>query len=175
MAEALISMLTEQLASIIQQEVRLVVGVKKEVAKLTSNFKDIEVVLENAEERQVKEVGVRQWLERLKDVSYEMDDVLDLWSTEILKQQIQQQEKAASNAGSTSTTKKVHFCIPAPWFCFGRQVVLRHDIAVKIKELNERLALIASERQKYDFQYTKRGIEQIVRQKSSSFVGKTFG
>ncbi|CAL9010515.1 unnamed protein product [Prunus brigantina] len=173
MAEALISVLLEQLASIIQQEVRLVVGVKKEVVKLTSNFKDIEVVLENAEERQVKEVDVRQWLERLKDVSYEMDDVLDKWSTEILKQHIQKQE--AGNASSTSTTKKVCFCIPAPWFWFGRQVVLRHDIAVKIKELNERLALIASERQKYDFQSTKRGIEQIKRQKSSSFVDKTFG
>ncbi|ONI16281.1 hypothetical protein PRUPE_3G089200 [Prunus persica] len=176
MAEALFSVLIEQLASIIQkqvqQEVRLVVGVEKEVAKLTSNFKTIEVVLKNAEERQVKEVDVRQWLERLKDVSYEMDDLLDEWSPEILKQQIQQQE--AGNAGSTSTTKKVCFCVPAPWFCFGQvsQVTLRRDIAVKIKELNERLALIASERQNYNFQYTKREIE---RQKSSSFVDKTFG
>ncbi|XP_034208089.1 putative disease resistance protein RGA3 [Prunus dulcis] len=180
MAEALISVLIEQLASIIQkqvqQEVRLVVGVEKEVAKLTSNFKTIEVVLNNAEERQVKEVDVRQWLERLKDVSYEMDDLLDEWSTEILKQQIQQQEEAG-NASSTSTTKKVCFCIPAPWFCFGQvsQVTLRRDIAVKIKELNERLALIVSERQNYNFQYTKREIEQIERQKSSSFVDKTFG
>ncbi|KAL6285935.1 hypothetical protein ACE6H2_010325 [Prunus campanulata] len=181
MAEALISVLIEQLASIIQkqvlQEVRLVVGVEKEVAKLTSNFETIEVVLKNAEERQVKEMDVRQWLERLKDVSYEMDDVLDEWSTEILKQQIQQQEKEAGNAGSTSTTKKVCFCIPAPWFCFGQvsQVTLRRDIAVKIKELNERLALIASERQNFNLQYTKREIEQIVREKSSSFVDKTFG
>ncbi|CAL2245850.1 unnamed protein product [Prunus armeniaca] len=110
MAEALISVLIEQLASIIQkqveQEVRLVVGVKKEVAKLTRNFKAIQVVLENAEERQVKEVDVRYWLESLKDVSHEMDDVLDEWSTEILKQQIQTQEKEAGNASSTSTTKK---------------------------------------------------------------------
>ncbi|XP_020414925.1 putative disease resistance protein RGA3 [Prunus persica] len=110
MAEALISALLEQLGSIIrkqvEQEVRLVVGVEKEVAKLSHNFKAIQVVLEDAEERQVKELNVKYWLERLKDVSYEMDDVLDLWSTEILKQQIQQQEKAAGNAGSTSTTKK---------------------------------------------------------------------
>ncbi|BBG99122.1 hypothetical protein Prudu_008713 [Prunus dulcis] len=132
----------------VQQEVRLVVGVEKEVAKLTSNFKTIEVVLNNAEERQVKEVDVRQWLERLKDVSYEMDDLLDEWSTEILKQQIQQTKKSSN---------------------------LRRDIAVKIKELNERLALIVSERQNYNFQYTKREIEQIERQKSSSFVDKTFG
>ncbi|KAL6285925.1 hypothetical protein ACE6H2_010315 [Prunus campanulata] len=181
MAEALISLLIEQLASIIQnqveQEVRLVVGVKKEVAKLSHNFKAIQVVLEDAEERQVKELNVKNWLDSLKDVSYEMDDVLDEWSTEILKQQIQKQEKEAGNAGSTSTTKKVRFCIPAPWFCFGQvsQVTLRRDIAVKIKELNERLAMIARERQNYNFQYMKRGIEQIERQKSSSFVDKTFG
>ncbi|CAL9010627.1 unnamed protein product [Prunus brigantina] len=179
MAEALISVLLEQLASIIQkqaeQEVTLVVGVKKEVAKLSHNFKAIQVVLEDAEERQVKELKVKYWLDNLKDVSYEMDDVLDKWSTEILKQQIQKQE--AGNAGSTSTTKKVCFCIPAAWFCFGQvsQVILRRDIAVKIKELNERLALIASERQNYNLQYNKRGIEQIKRQKSSSFVDKTFG
>ncbi|KAI5337378.1 hypothetical protein L3X38_016649 [Prunus dulcis] len=147
--------------------------ISKEVAKLSHNFKAIQVVLEDAEERQVKELNVKYWPERLKDVSYEMDDRLDEWSTEILKQQIQKQE--AGNAGSTSTTKKVCFCIPAPWFCFGRQVILRHDIAVKIKELNERLALISSERQNYNFQYMKRGIEQIERQKSSSFVDKTFG
>ncbi|CAB4272798.1 unnamed protein product [Prunus armeniaca] len=179
MAEALISVLLEQLASIIQkqveQEVTLVVGVKKEVAKLSHNFKAIQVVLEDAEERQVKELNVKYWLDSLKDVSYEMDDVLDEWSTEILKQQIQKQE--AGNAGSTSTTKKVCFCIPAPWFCVGQvsQVILRRDIAVKIKELNERLALIANERQNYNFQYMKRGSEQTERQKSSSFVDKTFG
>ncbi|CAB4272835.1 unnamed protein product [Prunus armeniaca] len=181
MAEALISVLLEQLASIIQkqveQEVTLVVGVKKEVAKLSHNFKAIQVVLEDAEERQVKELNVKYWLDSLKDVSYEMDDVLDEWSTEILKQHIQKQEKEAGNAGSTSTTKKVCFCIPAPWFCVGQvsQVILRRDIAVKIKELNERLALIANERQNYNFQYMKRGSEQIERQKSSSFVDKTFG
>ncbi|XP_016648905.1 PREDICTED: putative disease resistance protein RGA3 [Prunus mume] len=166
MAEALISVLLEQLASIIQkqveQEVRLVVDVKKEVAKLTRNFKAIQVVLENAEERQMKEVDVRYWLDSFKDVSYEMDDVLDEWSTEILKQHIQKQEKEA---------------IPAPWFCVGQvsQVILHRDIAVKIKELNERLALIANERQNYNFQCMKRGSEQIERQKSSSFVDKTFG
>ncbi|CAB4272833.1 unnamed protein product [Prunus armeniaca] len=181
MAEALISVLLEQLASIIQkqveQEVTLVVGVKKEVAKLSHNFKAIQVVLEDAEERQVKELNVKYWLDSLKDVSYEMDDVLDEWSTEILKQHIQKQEKEAGNAGSTSTTKKVCFCIPAPWFCVGQvsQVILRRDIAVKIKELNERLALIANERQNYNFQYMKRGSEQTERQKSSSFVDKTFG
>ncbi|ONI16283.1 hypothetical protein PRUPE_3G089400 [Prunus persica] len=59
----------------------------------------------------MKEVDVRYWLDSLKDVSYEMDDVLDEWSTEILKLHIQKQE--AGNAKKT----------------FGREV--EKDILVK--------------------------------------------
>ncbi|PRQ50563.1 hypothetical protein RchiOBHm_Chr2g0134631 [Rosa chinensis] len=110
MAEALISVLLEQLASItrqqVQQQVKLVVDVKKEVAKLTHNFQAIEAGLKDAEERQVKEASVKLWLDDLKDASNEMEDVLDDWNTEILRVQIEKQEKEAGNALDT-TKKKV--------------------------------------------------------------------
>ena len=92
-AEAIVSAVTEQLTSIIgreiQQEVRLVVGVDKEVKKLTSNFQAIQAVLVDAEQRQVKETTVRVWLDKLKSVSYDVDDVLDEWNSAILKLQIE--------------------------------------------------------------------------------------
>ena len=40
----------------------------------------------DAEQRQVTETAVRLWLEKLKDVSYDVDDVLDEWNTSILQQ-----------------------------------------------------------------------------------------
>ncbi|KAJ6856123.1 disease resistance protein RGA3 [Populus alba x Populus x berolinensis] len=90
MADGLVSVVLEQLSSIfiqeVQREVRLVVGVKSEVKKLTSNFQAIQVVLTNAEERQLKDQLVKHWLDQLKDVSYDMDDVLDDWGTAIAKQ-----------------------------------------------------------------------------------------
>lgn len=45
----------------------------------------------DAEKRQVKEASVRDWLEKLKDVSYEMNEALDDWNIELLKQSIEKQ------------------------------------------------------------------------------------
>ncbi|TXG68795.1 hypothetical protein EZV62_003730 [Acer yangbiense] len=99
MADAIISVILEQLGTVvgqqIQQEVKLVVGLKKEVKKLTSNFKTIQAVLVDADQRQVTEAAVAVWLEKLKDVSYDMDDVLDKWNTAIMKRlQIEGAENA---------------------------------------------------------------------------------
>lgn len=92
MAEALISVLLDRFTSIIhkriEHEVKVVVGVDRQVENIRSNLKAIHALLEDAEKRQVKEASVRDWLDKLKDVSYKMDHVLDEWNTGILKQEI---------------------------------------------------------------------------------------
>uniref|UniRef100_A0A6N2KDA0 Uncharacterized protein n=1 Tax=Salix viminalis TaxID=40686 RepID=A0A6N2KDA0_SALVM len=92
MADALVSVVLEQLRLIIaqkvQKEVGLVAGVKDEVRKLESNFQAIQDVLADAEQRQLKEGSIKRWMGQLKNVSYDMDDVLDEWSTAIAKSQM---------------------------------------------------------------------------------------
>ncbi|KDO40328.1 hypothetical protein CISIN_1g043781mg, partial [Citrus sinensis] len=61
----------------------------KQVKKLTSNLRAIQAVLNDAEQRQVKEASVRLWLDQLKEASYDMEDVLDEWITARLKLQIE--------------------------------------------------------------------------------------
>ncbi|KAK3219945.1 hypothetical protein Dsin_013915 [Dipteronia sinensis] len=165
-AETIVSMVLEQLTSIIvrevEQEVRLVVGVKKEIIKLTNNFRAIQVVLVDAEQRQVKEAAVGVWLDMLKDASYDMDDVLDEWNTAILKLQIEGVENVQI------PKKKVRFVFSSPCICF-RQVALRHDIGVKIKEINENLDSIAEEKDKYNLN-ANRSIEEPQRLKTTSFI-----
>ncbi|XP_062007886.1 putative disease resistance protein RGA3 [Rosa rugosa] len=178
MAEALVSFLVEQLGSFIfqhvEQNVKLVVNVKKEVVNLTLNLKTIQAVLADAERRQVKEDSVRRWLNNLKEVSYEVDDVVDEWSTEILKQQIENQ---GDNA--IVPNKKVYFSIP--FRCLGTgqvtRIISRRDIAVRIKELNEKLALIHEQQKFYKFLQNEIEFEQPERLKSFSIVDKsgTFG
>ncbi|XP_048436174.1 putative disease resistance protein RGA3 [Pyrus x bretschneideri] len=182
MAEALISMLLEQLASVtyqhVEQEVKLVLNAKKDVDAFAANLEVIHAVLEDAEQRQVKEKSVRKWLEELTDVSYKMDNVLDEWNTKIQKQQVEKQEE---HGGSTSlVTKKkmkaVCFSIPSSCFCFGqvRRVIRHHDIALEMKHLNEDLDKIAKRRQTYNFQSLERIIiEQPEREKTSSFVDES--
>ncbi|XP_062011400.1 putative disease resistance protein RGA3 [Rosa rugosa] len=178
MSEALVSFLVEQLGSIIfqqvEQNVRLVVNVKKEVATLTLNLETIQAVLADAERRQVKEANVRRWLNNLKEVSYEIDDVVDEWSTEILKKQI---EKQGENA--VVPKKKVCFSIPFHCLCNGQvtQIIFRRDIAVRIKELHEKLVLIHEQRKFYKFLENEIEFEQPERLKSFSIVNEseTFG
>ncbi|KAM5578417.1 hypothetical protein ABKV19_008634 [Rosa sericea] len=169
MAEALVSFLVEQLGSIIfqqvEQNVRLVVNVREEVATLTLNLETIQAVLADAERRQVKEANVRCWLNNLKEVSHEIDDVVDEWSTEILKQGVPK--------------KKVCFSIPFRCLCTGQvtKIIYRHDIAVRIKKLNTKLASIHEQRNSYKFLENETSIEQPERLKGFSIVDEsgTFG
>ncbi|KAA8541622.1 hypothetical protein F0562_022774 [Nyssa sinensis] len=148
MADALINLGVE-LAWIaeryIEQKVRLVVGVKKEIKKLESTLQTILAVLNDAEKRQIKEEPVRLWLEKVKDISYDADDLFAEWTTVILKRQIE----------STAVPKqKVCFYIFS-CLCFNRgvdrEVIHRHDIAHKIQAINERLDEIATEKDRYNF------------------------
>ncbi|XP_021824624.1 putative disease resistance protein RGA4 [Prunus avium] len=176
MAEALVSVVLEQLVSLtrkqIEEEVRLVVNVEREVENLIFHFNAIQAVLQDAEERQVKEKSVRTWLQNLEDVSYDINEVLDEWNTEILKHQIEkEEEKEGKNVALTK--RKVCFFIPSPSVCFGSigKVIMRRDIAMRIKEINEKLTEIANLREKYNFhENTIRATEKLEHVETCSFV-----
>ncbi|XP_044482939.1 putative disease resistance protein RGA3 [Mangifera indica] len=165
MAEALVSAVLEQLISVvgegIQQKVRLVVGVDKEVKKLSSNLEAIQAVLVDAEARQVTETAVGRWLDQLKQASYDIEDVLDEWNYAILKQELEGVEDAAG-------PKKVCFFFPSYCFSF-KQVSLRNDIAIKIKEVNENLDFITKQKERYSFNAITR-VEKSERVQTTSFV-----
>ncbi|RVW70982.1 putative disease resistance protein RGA3 [Vitis vinifera] len=84
MADALVSIVLERLTSVVEQQIHeqvsLVPGVESEIQSLKSTLRSVRDVLEDAERRKVKEKSVQGWLERLKDMAYEMMDVLDEWS-----------------------------------------------------------------------------------------------
>ncbi|XP_050110998.1 putative disease resistance protein RGA4 [Malus sylvestris] len=113
MADALVSMLLEKLATTtyeyIEDELTLILNVKKEVEEFTGNLKAIESMLEDAEQRQMKEANVQNWLDNLKEISYQMVDVLDEWNTDILRQEVEKQE----GEGTTHIThqRKVAKCM----------------------------------------------------------------
>ncbi|CAB4297747.1 unnamed protein product [Prunus armeniaca] len=176
MAEALVSVVLEQLISItrkqIEEEVRLVVNVDREVENLIFHFNAIQAVLQDAEERQVKDARVKNWLRSLEDVSYDINDLLDEWNTEIRKHQIEKEEKEGV---ALTKRKKVCLFIPSPSVCCGcgpiGKVIMRRDIAMRIKEINEKLTDIANSKQNYNFhENTIRATEKLERVETSSFV-----
>lgn len=161
MASTLVPVILQQLAVNVdrdlQEEVRLVTSAKKEVIKLTSILKSIEAVLNDAEKRQLQEKTVEDWVAKLKDISYDIDDVIDEWSTAIRK------ARNAEFDEDVSLLSKV--CS-----CFNVQgVFLRREIALKIKKLNGRLDVIAREKDLFMFNISS-SIEEPDRPKTTSVV-----
>uniref|UniRef100_A0A6N2MPN4 Disease resistance protein RGA3 n=1 Tax=Salix viminalis TaxID=40686 RepID=A0A6N2MPN4_SALVM len=168
MADALVSPILELLVNIgaqqVQEEVNLVVGVKKQVDKLKSNLIDLQSVLEDAERKQVKDKAVRVWLDKLKDVCYDMDDVLDEWSTAILTRKTGDTEENIHNQQKMRCS-----FMRSPCFCLN-QGVRRRDIALKIKAVSEKLDEIAKEKAMYGFELYKAVDHELLRLSSTSLV-----
>ncbi|GLT87459.1 hypothetical protein SLE2022_055410 [Rubroshorea leprosula] len=120
-----------------EKAVRQVINVRAEVNKLSSNSRAIKAVLEDAERQKLDKgkAGVRDWLDKLKDVCYDIDNALDEWSTAIHK--LKQKPKVCS-------------FVRSPSYCF-KKLKLRLQTAHKIQALNERLDVIANERARYQF------------------------
>ncbi|KAG8494697.1 hypothetical protein CXB51_012311 [Gossypium anomalum] len=158
MADALVSAVLQQLTAVvyrdIEKEVTLVVDVRKEAQKLKTTLQTLQAVLMDAEKRQVKEAAVKLWLEKLKATSYDMDDLIDDWNTFVLKFQV--------------SNNKVCFCMPSPCFFF-RKIVLHHDFAVNIRDLNKRFQAIAIEKDMFSFELN-RGSGESERPVTTSFI-----
>ena len=159
MAEAQTSGLLKQLASVAARELelesRLVLFGVQEVRKLESGLRTILPVLEDAERRQFTEEAVKLWLEKLKDLSYELDDVLDEWNTEMIRSEIEKEQPEIPHRYQ----KKV-CSIFFTSCCFRRvhRLATRHDIAYKIKILNGMVDEIARLREGYGFTLVRDGV-----------------
>ncbi|XP_050273294.1 putative disease resistance protein RGA3 [Quercus robur] len=175
MAEGLVTDLIKQLLSVAareaEQEIRLVIGVNEEIEKLKGNLRTVKAVLNDAEKRQVTEEAVKVWLEKLNNACYKMEDVVDEWNTSMIKSAIQKKEENVDDAPVLK--KKVCSFIPSPSYCFCQvdKLVLRHDIAHKIKELNGILDEITKEKDRYQFQLTNDPTTKVLeRPQTTSFV-----
>ena len=144
MADTLLIDLFKQLGSIAvqlaKQEINLLVGVDEEVQKLQGKLGMIKAMLDDAEERHpVKLRTEKNWLERLQDQYYEMDDILDTWNTARIRAEIEKEEGKPADTNAPAVVKK-KVCSFVPSCCFN--LPLRHDVGHMIRKLNENLDMI---------------------------------
>ncbi|KAM0005425.1 putative virus X resistance protein-like, coiled-coil [Helianthus debilis subsp. tardiflorus] len=66
------------------KEYALFRGFKNDILRLKKDFEEIQAVLEDAEEKHIKEKAVELWLQRLRSASFKVENVLDDISTEAL-------------------------------------------------------------------------------------------
>ncbi|XP_031129834.1 putative disease resistance protein RGA3 isoform X5 [Ipomoea triloba] len=139
-----VTSVVEQVITIIKdqvvQELRAALGVEKEIKNLSSKLNKIRAVLNDAERRSFKEESVKLWVEEIKNLCYDVEDVVDEWSTKTRRQQMERSSQVAGNCS---------FFLPS---CFHfKRIVMHRDIAKKIKELDSRLDRITREKDQFNF------------------------
>nr|GME02059.1 putative disease resistance protein RGA3 [Ipomoea batatas] len=147
MADAIISIVVDQLSIIIKdqiQDVRAALGVEKEIKNLSSKLNKIRAVLNDAERRSFKEESVKLWLEEIQNLCYDVEDVVDEWSTKTRRQQRERSSSPSEDAAGSCSS-----FLPS---CFHfKKIVMHRDIANKIKELDSRLDRITREKDQLNF------------------------
>ncbi|KAM5578627.1 putative disease resistance protein RGA4 [Rosa sericea] len=167
MAEALISRLLERLSSLREQlreaDLSLGVRVEKVVEKFILDLRAVQPVLVDAEARQLVEAPVRRWLDNLEEVCNEMENVMAELSVAVNKRKNQET--------APSTKKKVCLSILSNSFCLGHSG--RAELKIiswRIRELGQKLTLIANERQMFNYQHIERSVGKLKRGKVLSLV-----
>ncbi|KAK0594926.1 hypothetical protein LWI29_001862 [Acer saccharum] len=162
-AEVLVSpivdLLLGKLSSQAYQQFSLIYGVKNDLKKLQRTLNTIKAVLLDAEEQQLHNRQVGVWLEELKDVCYDAEDVSDEFQAHALRRQVL--------AERGSIPKKVSNALSWP-----KSLAFRFNIGHKIKEIRERLDEIAKNQTNFGFKsIVENRINYIPRQREThSFV-----
>ncbi|XP_027118565.2 putative disease resistance protein RGA3 [Coffea arabica] len=126
-----IKVLGEKAISIASEEFCHLVGLKKGMQLLKESLSMIQAVLHDAERRQVGEEAVKLWLEKLENVAFDADDVLDEFNYDVLRQKVQMQNQMKHKVC-------FFFSILSPVPCKHVKLAKKiHDMNVKLKSINE--------------------------------------
>ncbi|XP_026398124.1 putative disease resistance protein RGA1 [Papaver somniferum] len=120
--------LLKNLSYVVSQQISESWGVKDDLEKLKGTLEMIAAVTMDAENKQGESEVVSLWLQRLKDVVYDADDVLDEFSYEAMRQ-----IELCGNENKVSSNS----------------VAFNFKLGQKIKIINKRLDDISMEIQKY--------------------------
>ena len=132
MAEAIVTAVAKgilgNLIPLVTDQIGLAWGFKDELTRLRENVEMVQAVLADAEKRQVGEERVRLWLQRIKDVAYDADDVLNELAYEHLRRKVEIQNQMK---------RKVCF-----FFSFSNPIAFRFKMANKVKTIADSLKRI---------------------------------
>ncbi|KAJ4844097.1 hypothetical protein Tsubulata_006485 [Turnera subulata] len=109
--------------------VQLAWGFKAKLKKLKQSLESIRAVLCDAEDKQAEKPFVKDWLQKIREVAYKVDDVLDEFGYEVLRQKVE-----------TTPTKKV-----CNFFSASNPIAFRLQMAMKIDKINAELAEIKND------------------------------
>ncbi|KAL9328439.1 hypothetical protein ACSQ67_003442 [Phaseolus vulgaris] len=128
MAEALLEIVIENLGSFLQNQLATYWGVEQQTLNLSSNLTAIRAVFKDAEREQLRKHAVKDWLQKLTDAAYVLDDILDECSIHSTKMH--------SHDGHASCLSPLH----------PKDILFRFHIGKRMKDITQRFHDIHEER-----------------------------
>ncbi|XP_030962437.1 putative disease resistance protein RGA4 [Quercus lobata] len=120
------------LGSIIAEEVKLASSVETEIENLTDTVTTIRAVLLDAEMQSSHNHQIKDWLSKLKDVLHDADDLLDDFSTQVMRRKVM--------------TKKVRLFSSS-----SMPLAFSPKMGHKIKAIRKKLKAIAKDKEAFHF------------------------
>ncbi|KAJ0860899.1 putative virus X resistance protein-like, coiled-coil [Helianthus annuus] len=131
---ALVKIIIQKLADEVFKEYARAQGIHSELEKLGEKLSQIQALLHDASDKEIKEENVKQWLNRLQHLAYDIEDVLDDVATEAMRRELTQESGA-----STSKVKK----LIVPTCCTNFS--LSHRLSPKIDSITSKLQHLEKE------------------------------
>ncbi|KAG4123501.1 hypothetical protein ERO13_D11G330400v2 [Gossypium hirsutum] len=118
---------------------------------------DIQAVLDDAEEKQIKNMGVKKWLEDLQDLAYDVDDILDEFAYEELRLNLQDTQAQArpSKIRKFIPERIIRSIFPPTSFQFNNSMI------TKVKDITDTLNSLTTRR-------SSLGLSEILSQAATS-------
>ncbi|EAZ40860.1 hypothetical protein OsJ_25341 [Oryza sativa Japonica Group] len=134
--DTLVGSCINKLQAIITDKTILILGVKDELEELQRRTNVIRSSLQDAEARRMEDSVVEKWLDQLRDVMYDVDDIIDLarfkGSVLLPDYPMSSSRKATACSGLSLSS------------CFSN-IRIRHEVAVKIRSLNKKIDNISKD------------------------------
>ncbi|GMY17489.1 putative disease resistance protein RGA3 isoform X1 [Fagus crenata] len=153
----LLQVVFDKLATPFLEEITNICGLKKDLKKLRRTLRVIQSVLKDAEERQLTDRALRIWLTELKEVAYDVEDLLDECSLEVML-----------SGNRSGFIEQVSNFVPS----MGH-VALCVDMLPKLKQIKETLDVLAEEKSSFNLRegvVNSSGSKSRKRTQTGSFV-----
>jgi len=134
MAEALLGIVIQNLQSFVQDQLATFWGVDQQTQKLSSNLTAIRAVLRDAEKKQITSEVLKNWLQKLTDAAYVLNDILDECSIHSTKMH--------SDDGHTSCLSPLH----------PKDILFRFNIGKRMKDITQRFHDIHQEKSSFNLE-----------------------
>ncbi|KAJ0483767.1 putative virus X resistance protein-like, coiled-coil [Helianthus annuus] len=128
LANELLKVLVKKMTDEAFKRIARAQGIHNELKELKKTLSRIQDLLTDASQKEVTHKSVKEWLNALQHLAYDIDDVLDDVATEAMRRELTLQEPAAS-------TSKVRKLIPSCCTNFS----LTHRLSPKLDRINREL------------------------------------